>query len=78
MKYLSILLIFFACTVQGQTVLKFDKRFVESEDKWVAFQKDKYNAYSYGFIYIDPQAGLTFNQEGNFIISGNGTLFPRI
>jgi hypothetical protein len=56
----------------GQNPLGFNKRFVESEDKWVAFEMDKDSAYSYGFIYIDPQAGLTFNSEGSFTISSSG------
>ena len=58
--------------LQAQTNLKFDNRFVDSEDRWVAFQMDKDSAYNFGYIYIDEQAGLTFNFEGAFKISGNG------
>ena len=77
MKYLFILLTLFTSTLQAQSVLKFDKRFVESEDKWVAFQKGKDSTFMYGFIYIDAQAGLTLNYEGNFTISEVGTFIPK-
>lgn len=77
MKYLLAILTLFTATLQAQSILTFDKRFVESEDKWVAFQKGKDSTYVYGFIYIDTQAGLTLNFEGNFTISGNGAFIPR-
>ncbi len=77
MKYLFILLTLFTSALQGQSILKFDKRFVQSEDKWVAFQKGKDSTYLYGFIYIDAQAGLTFNYEGNFTISESGIFIPK-
>lgn len=51
-------------------MLTFDKRFVESEDKWVAFMPGKDSAY--GFIYIDAQAGLTLDYEGDFKILSTG------
>ena len=77
MKYLLILSTFLTTAAQAQVNLNFDKRFVESEDKWVAFQKGKDSTYIYGFIYIDAQAGLTLNYEGNFTISDNGTFIPK-
>ncbi len=52
MKYLLIILTLTAAHLKAQTSLTFDKRFVESEDKWVAFQMDKDSSYAYGFIYI--------------------------
>ena len=71
MKYFFIIIFLFGTKLNAQTSLTFDKRFVESEDKWVAFKQDKDSSYAYGFIYIDEQAGLTLNYEGNFkIISG--------
>src|SRR5688572_29265141 len=76
MKYLLFLLTLSMSTINAQKVLNFDKRFVESEDKWVALQKGKDNTYVYGFIYIDAQAGLTLNYEGNFTISDNGRFIP--
>src|SRR5689334_22690363 len=77
MRYLFILLLFFSAATHAQDVLKFDKRFVESEDNWVAFQKDSSNVYMYGFIYIDAQAGLTLNYEGTFTINGTGDFVPK-
>lgn len=76
MKGLLLILAFFTLAAHGQTTLRFNKRFVESEDKWVAFQKDKDGTYVYGFIYIDAQAGLTLNYEGRFTIAENGTFMP--
>jgi tetratricopeptide (TPR) repeat protein len=77
MKYLIIFLSLIAINLKAQTDLKFDKRFVESEDKWVAFQMDKDSTYSFGFIYIDAQAGLTLNSEGKFKISTSGKYIPE-
>jgi len=77
MKQLFILLGFFTTTVQAQDFLIFDKPYVQSEDRWVAFDKDSSNTYMYGFIYIDAQAGLTLNYEGNFTITPNGTFVPK-
>lgn len=77
MKTLFILLVFFTTTAQAQDFLIFDKRYVESEDKWVAFEKDSSNTFMYGFIYIDAQAGLTLNYEGTFTISPTGVFIPK-
>ncbi len=55
MKYLFFVL-FVSIQAKGQTLLNFNKRFVESEDRWVAFQIDKDSTFTYGFIYIDEQA----------------------
>lgn len=76
MKYLLLLLVCYSVTLKAQTALTFDKRIVESEDKWVAFKHDKDSTYSYGFIYIDAQAGLTFNYEGKFRIANDGKYVP--
>ena len=59
-------------SLYGQSDLKFDRRFVQSEDKWVAFKPDSLNSYSFGFIYIDSQAGLTLDYAGKFKIDSNG------
>ena len=77
MKQLLTFLTLFTTTVQAQSILKFDKRFVHCEDKWVAFQLDKDSSHSYGFIYIDAQAGLTLNYEGKFKISSTGSFLPE-
>jgi tetratricopeptide (TPR) repeat protein len=72
MKYCFIILSLIATSLKSQTILNFNKRFVECEDKWVAFKMDKDSCYSFGFIYIDEQAGLTYNFEGSFKIFENG------
>lgn len=77
MKYLFIILTLTVSNLKAQTNLKFDNRFVESEDKWVAFQMDKDSSFAYGFIYIDAQAGLTLNYEGNFKITPTGVYVPK-
>jgi len=77
MKYLFIILTLTVTNLKAQTNLIFDQRFVESEDKWVAFQIDKDSSYAYGFIYIDSQAGLTLNYEGNFTINQTGNYVPK-
>jgi tetratricopeptide (TPR) repeat protein len=77
MKLIFILLTIFTTTAQAQDFLIFDKRYVESEDRWVAFEKDSSNSFMYGFIYIDAQAGLTLNYEGSFTISSTGAFVPK-
>ncbi len=77
MKYLLLIVTLLATKLNAQTTLSFDKRFVQSEDKWVAFKPDKDSAYAYGFIYIDAQAGLTFNYEGTFKMLPTGEFVPK-
>lgn len=77
MKYLLAFVILFAANLHGQTILNFDKRFVQSEDRWVAFKPNEDSAYAYGFIYIDAQAGLTLNFEGTFKILPTGEFVPK-
>jgi tetratricopeptide (TPR) repeat protein len=76
MRYSSLILSFFLpLFVSNNTIaqeLKFDKRTVECEDKWVAFEKNKEGKYAFGFIYIDAQAGLTLEYSGNFAIGSDG------
>jgi tetratricopeptide (TPR) repeat protein len=77
MKHLFIFLSFYTATLYAQTTLQFDKRFVECEDKWVAFEKGKDSSYPYGFIYIDAAAGLTLNYEGSFTITEAGKFITK-
>jgi tetratricopeptide (TPR) repeat protein len=72
MKNLLILLALVSNNLVAQTTLKFDKRFVECEDNWIAFQMGTDSTYPFGFIYIDSQAGLTLNYEGRFRILQSG------
>lgn len=73
MKHIFTLLVLVSTfNIFAQEKLSFDKRFVQSEDKWIAFEPDSLNSYHFGFIYIDSQAGLTLNYEGSFTIDNNG------
>ncbi|HRV55482.1 MAG: hypothetical protein R2802_07635 [Flavobacteriaceae bacterium] len=76
MKYLLFLLVLIATKLNAQSNLEFNKRFVESEDKWVAFQQDENDSHPYGFIYIDSDAGLTLNYQGTFKITATGEFIP--
>jgi tetratricopeptide (TPR) repeat protein len=76
MRKFLIILILAATNLKAQPVLIFDKHYVESEDKWVAFQPGKDSSYVYGFIYIDEQAGLTLNYEGTFKVLTTGEFIP--
>ena len=71
-KIVLLLLTILAFNVNAQNVLKFDKSNVQCEDKWISYQIDKDSTYTFGFIYIDSQAGLTFNYEGKFKIEKDG------
>jgi len=71
MKLLVLIFSFLTFNLSAQVNLKFDKRFVECEDKWVAFNMNEDSSFTYGFIYIDEQAGLTFNREGQFKIKND-------
>ena len=78
MKFLLLFVgLFYCAAANAQVNLKFDKRFVECEDRWVAFQQDEDSSYAYGFIYIDAQAGLTMNYEGKFTVSREGMFVPK-
>lgn len=76
-RYLLLLIIIVATKLNAQNELNFNKRFVESEDKWVVFPKAEDDSYSFGFIYIDSEAGLTLNYEGIFKISETGEFIPE-
>jgi tetratricopeptide (TPR) repeat protein len=77
MKIFLLLFILTTSNLNAQNVLKFDKRNVQCENKWIAYQMNKDSIYSYGFIYIDYQAGLTLNYEGYFKIDKKGN-FKKI
>lgn len=50
--------------------LKFDTNYFDAVDNWVAFpKKENDSMYPYGFIYIDSEAGFTFNYESEFKIT---------
>lgn len=76
-KIFILLVLVVSLNICAQNSLQFDKKFVQSEDKWVAFPADSTGSYPYGFIYIDAQAGLTFDYEGNFKIDATGKFIPK-
>lgn len=52
--------------------LTFDTKFSDAVDKWVAFDRDENDStYIFGFIYIDEQAGFTFDYGSRFKINSN-------
>lgn len=63
--------------ISAQNALQFDKKYVQSEDKWVAFSADSIGNHPYGFIYIDSQAGLTLDYAGTFKIDENGKFLSK-
>lgn len=73
MKYFLLLFVgLFAPMIQAQSELKFDKTFLESADHWVALPQNKDGAYGFGYIYIDVDAGLTFDLAGTFTVLSDG------
>lgn len=78
MKHIfTLLTIISTFNIFAQEKLNFDKRFVQSEDKWVAFKPDSLSSYNFGFIYIDPEAGLTLDYAGSFTIDNNGKFIHK-
>jgi tetratricopeptide (TPR) repeat protein len=51
-------------------VLRFDKKYIQCENKWIAIV-NKDTTLTYGFVYIDTQAGLTLDVAGSFKIVKN-------
>lgn len=71
MRNITALLLLVTLSINAQTNLKFDKRNVQCEDKWIALQMNKDSVYVFGFIYVDSEAGMTLNYEGGFRIINN-------
>lgn len=72
MRHLQLLFLLFAFSLSAQNTLEFNKTYIKCVDKWMAFPMNKDSVYTYGFIYIDNSAGLTFNYEGDFKINDKG------
>lgn len=59
--------------------LKFDKKYFEAVDKWVAFPDSETDSiYHYGFIYIDEHAGFTYQIGNTFTIDSLNNYTPII
>ncbi|ESU18690.1 hypothetical protein FCR2A7T_20920 [Flavobacterium cauense R2A-7] len=73
MKKLILFIVLFSTIYSvAQDKLNFNTKFTQSEDKWVAFSADSLGSHIFGFIYIDSEAGLTFDYSGSFKIDSNG------
>ena len=72
MKYILTLTLLMVQLVCSQEKLDFSSSFVDGLDKWVAFEKDGDGKYSFGFIYLDTFAGLTYDFKGSFTFSKEG------
>ena len=68
---LSILL-FNNTNAQENNELKFETNFYDAVNKWVVLPKKSTDTtYTYGFIYIDISAGITFHLGGSFFLDKN-------
>ncbi len=76
MKILTTILLLFTFVGFSQTEfveIQFNTKYYEAVDKWVAFPKsEEGTSYSFGFLYIDADAGFTFDYESDFMITENG------
>lgn len=73
MKKLILFIVLFSTIYSvAQDKLNFNTKFTQSEDKWVAFPADSLGSHIFGFIYIDSEAGLTFDYSGSFKINSTG------
>jgi tetratricopeptide (TPR) repeat protein len=82
MKFIILLLVLTATTCFGQSnesKLSFDTKYYEAVDRWIAFPKQETDtAYTFGFIYLDEQAGFTFDYSSKFIKGEEGLIaLPR-
>ncbi|WP_298396164.1 tetratricopeptide repeat protein [Flavobacterium sp.] len=65
--------------VPKTTTFKFETIYYDAIYKWVVFPKSQADtSYVYGFLYLDMQAGFTFNQEGTFHIDELGKLVSSV
>ncbi|WP_433834233.1 tetratricopeptide repeat protein [Flavobacterium anhuiense] len=71
-KIFTLSFFIFSLIISAQNQLQFNKKTIESQDRWVAFSADSIGNYPYGFVYVDSEAGLTFDYEGTFRIDEKG------
>lgn len=61
------------CSQSFNEDLKFNTEYYDAVDEWVAFPKKEVDtSYAFGFIYIDEQAGFTFDYNSDFIVTKEG------
>ena len=57
--------------------LNYNLHMSDCENRWVAlYHKPDDSNYTYGFVYIDPQAGFTLHIAGSFTIDSKGIYHP--
>ena len=57
---------------QKNAELKFETNFYDAINQWVVLPKKPTDTiYTYGFIYVDIYAGITFHLGGSFYIDKN-------
>jgi hypothetical protein len=57
--------------------LSYNLHMSDCENRWVAlYHKRDDSNYTYGFVYIDPQAGFTLQIAGSFTIDSEGKYHP--
>jgi tetratricopeptide (TPR) repeat protein len=72
MKGLILIAVLLSNYVFGQD-LKFTTKYFDAVDKWTVFdKKENDSTYAFGFIYIDEQAGFTFDYGSKIKITENG------
>ncbi len=72
---ISTLLLFvsFEILAQADPELKYDQPFTKCEKKWVVLSRSEADRnYTFGYIYIDSQAGFTFDLQGMFMVDATG------
>ena len=64
------ILFFTNVNAQENSELKFETNFYDAVNKWVVLpNKSTDTTYTYGFIYMDISAGITFHLGGSFFIN---------
>lgn len=77
MRYFTYLILFFTISANAQTSLKFDTKVIDAEDKWIVLPMNKDSTYTYGFVYLDNTAGLTFHLDGTYKLSNEGKIIVK-
>lgn len=74
MKFFTVVLsLLIAIRSDAQDQLVFSKLFIEAHEQWIALPPDSSGNHSFGFVYIDTQAGLTLDFGGSFSILADGS-----
>lgn len=76
---LSFFLLANTVFAQNETpALKFDTKFYDAVDNWVAFPSQKSDSiFNYGYIYIDEDAGFTFEIGNTFTITNDNKFIAK-